>query len=306
MPVPRIRLRPDIDQAFSEGLPGGDGVSIDFNTNGVKVVAPAVDRDVPTPVFRVAPVLHVPARFEYRNRIGSAGERGHHGNRRWIAIAPIVFRKNPDELDHREVAILQRRIKVQGHVAMIDCFNRIDEVEKRTPRQITHTPPKRIHHVLGDNPLTISPPGVGMNSEYQCQAVIGEGNTIGKTRVKGDDLITCPGDQVLVAISGAAGIVGAPPSQRGKRIETVRCGQDQHPPFGSIRIEVFEMRVVGRVLEVMKERDSVSEFQFGRVQTIAGKSGNGHQHGQGRNQYASTQRQKRRRPGTEGTLRVDR
>ena len=144
-------------------------------------------------------------------------------------------------------------------MARVDLLDGFDEIEPQATREQTPNGIEGIGNVLRRDRDTVAPRGIRMDSKHHRQPVVRDSDAVGQPAVKGTELISRADDQRIGVDPEPcrAPLVG----QRRHGIDGALGCLNQQPAFGGIGIQVLQMCEVGRVLEIVKERDAVLEFQ---------------------------------------------
>ena len=114
--------------------------------------------------------------------------------------------------------------------------------------------------VLRCNRHTIVPIGVVAKPDLHCAKVIGNVNTLGKVSVNGIEFVISGNEQTIVQRprwrSQHKSRIHAPVKKR-RQAREIGSSQHQRTPFGGVRVGIFKVQEIRRILQISEHRNAV-------------------------------------------------
>ena len=259
-PVPQIPLDPEVEESLPKGLPSHRTVPIELVAQRVEVVAAPVRRDVASPVVRDPLVADVASRFEVRHPVGPAAEVGHEVGHHGIAVLPVVRRQDGHEVQDDEVGVRDLGMRVQHELPVIpylDGRDPAEDVGQPRRQRIRLNLPDGVGDVARGDRHAVVPTRFATQPKRDRAAVLAERQTLRQVAVIDAQLVPRHHEQ---PVEGQARTRRLRPG-RGERREGVKAGHVRHDEcatLGRVRIEVVEVGVIRRILQLAEHRDTVA------------------------------------------------
>ncbi len=139
---------------------------------------------------------------------------------------------------------------------------------------------KREHHVLGRDPASVPPAGLGAQPEDHPRAVGGQLHALGDEAVHGVRLVVGARHERLVEESRTPGrhpLEG----ERVERVVALQRPEPERPALGRVGVDVIEVPELGAVLEVAEDREAVTRRGLARGRRHLGGEPGGYDEAEG-------------------------